>query len=459
MFRTTAGQPSPNPTAHLAGVGKGSVLPRSAARRAVGSAAVVSLGAVLAFTGTSTVHPVQAQAAPPLVAASSSDALADSWGIKVITSGAPGNNPWNDKSRVMSELRGLGVRHIRTPLFHNNKGQLAYLNTLGQQGITALLTMGRPDGQGGTVPQLVADAASVSNAVYEVEGSNEWDLRGGANWVSTIRGHQAALYAAMKANPAMRNKPVLGPSMGHEEDMAKLGDISGSLDIGNLHNYPGGQKPSVKIDRRMQLSKANRGNKPVAVSETGYHNYLQDTSTHLPASEAVAGAYYPRLVLENYKRGVRNVFSYQLLDNRPGQTGVVDNRESHFGLVRNDWSHKPAYDAMANFMSLVSDPGAGGFKAAPLSYAVTNAPSDLRQVLVGKRDGSHILFLWRDVSIWDPKARKNTPVASRTVNLNLGQRANLQMMRPSASALPFSASAGTSLQVPLGGEVVAITIR
>jgi len=417
-----------------------------------------ALSTALSFGTLSVVSPPPAGAAPPVVPAQSSDALANAWGIKVITTGAAGNNPWNDEARVTDALKGLGIRHIRTLLSPSNKNQITYLQRLQSAGITTLGTMGRPDGQGGSVAQLVAHAAKMPGAIYALEGSNEWDLRGGSNWVTEVKNHQKAMFAQINANPALANKIILGPSVGHQENMVKLGDVSPWIDRGNLHSYPGGREPSSRLDLKIADSKANRGSKPLIATETGYHNYMQNTSTHLPASESVAGVYYPRLVLEYWKRGMSNVFSYQLLDNRPGMTGIVQDRESYFGLIRNDWSRKPAYTAMANFQSLINDPG-GSFSPAPLSYSVTGGGSDLKQVLVAKRDGSHVLFLWRDVAIWDPKAERNLSVTNANLTLNLGKSASVSTIRPSTSRNPSSTVTGTSAKVSVGGEVVALTIR
>ena len=91
------------------------------------------------------------------------------------------NNHWDDHTRVLAAPQEMQVRHIRTELWANNKGQWAYLNQIRGAGITALLTMGRPNGLGGTVPQLVNVAATqVPNAIYAFEGANEvcrrdWD--------------------------------------------------------------------------------------------------------------------------------------------------------------------------------------------------------------------------------------------------------------------------------------------
>jgi len=93
------------------------------------------------------------------------------------------------------------------------------------------------------------------------------------------------------------------------------------------------------------------------------------------------------------------VYSDELVD----QGTSLTDREQRFGLLRNDWSPKPAYTAMRNLLALASDPGPS-FTRHVLAYGLAGAPSDLRQSLVQRRDGSYTLFLWRDDKIWDPKA-------------------------------------------------------
>jgi hypothetical protein len=204
------------------------------------------------------------------------------------------------------------------------------------------------------------------------------------------------------------------------------------------------------------MSAPTRGSKPVLSTETGYTTALHTKAGHRPATEAVSAVYYPRLLLEGMLRGMNHTFAFQLLE--PTRDASNTDYIDHLGIVRPDYTPKPAFYAMRNLMTLTSDPGAA-FTPGRLSYSVSNAPSDLKQLVFQKRDGSFMVFLWRDVSIWDPYALKSKPVARTTVNLNLDRSSTVSTFRPTTSASAESAATGTSVPVSLGGEVVALQIR
>ena len=410
----------------------------------------------LAFGGLSTTNSAPAEAALPTVKAQPADSLANGFGIKIETSKA--NNNWDDHARVISALQELRVRHIRTELWANNKGQWAYLNDIkAKTGATALFTMGRPNGLGGTVPQIVNVAATqVPNVIYAFEGANEWDRRSGSNWAAEVRAHQKNLYTQLKANPVTSKYKVFGPSVGGDDHYAQLGDVSQWLDAGNVHTYPGGMPPSNLLDSRLAASKVNRQAKPAVSTETGYHNALNCGCGHRPASEAASAVYYPRMVLEDMRRGLSNTFGFQLIEPTPdpGNKSYIPN----LGLIRYDWSRRPAFYAMRNLLTVMNDPGAG-FTTGSLTYGVTGGGSDLRQSLFQKRDGTFVLFLWRDVSVWNTKTLQPISVAKSNVTVNLGKSSTVGVIRPTTSATPQQTVTGSSVPVSLGGEVVALTIK
>src|SRR5437588_97453 len=78
--------------------------------------------------------------------------------------------------------------------------------------------------------------------------------------------------------------PVYGPSLVQSTSYSAAGDLSGSLDCGNLHPYPGGALPTAVLFTDLTLEKLVAGNKPVCVTESGYHNATSTTDGHLPAS-------------------------------------------------------------------------------------------------------------------------------------------------------------------------------
>ncbi len=434
---------------------------RSRKRLSRGRARLLATGTVLtvtalAFGGLSTTDSAPALAALPTVKAKPADSLANGFGIKIESSKA--NNHWDDHARVISALQELRVRHIRTELWANNKGQVAYLNDIkAKTGITALFTMGRPNNLGGTVPQIVNVAATqVPSVIYAFEGANEWDRRSGSNWAAEVRAHQKNLYTQLKANPVTKKYQVFGPSVGGDKHYSQLGDVSKWLDAGNLHTYPGGMPPSNMLDSRLAASKVNRQAKPAVSTETGYHNAVNCGCGHRPSSEAAAATYYPRMVLEDMRRGLSNTFGFQLIESKPDPE--KDSYITNLGLVRYDWSRKPAFYAMRNLLTLMNDPGAG-FTTGSLAYAVNGGGTDLRQMLFQKRDGTFVLFLWRDVSVWNTKTLKPISVAKSNVTVKLGKSSRVGVIRPSTSATPQQTVTGSSVPVSLGGEVVALTIK
>ncbi len=176
-----------------------------------------------------------------------------------------------------------------------------------------------------------------AGSVESVEGSNEWDINGTANWVTELTQRQKDLYQAAKANPATASLPVLSPALAFKWNYVPLGDLSQYADIANGHMYPGGYKPSNEVS---QITTAIRGSvpatKPLITTEAGYHNALNTTNGHLPVPEDVAGVYTPRVLLEHYLRGDKRVYTYELLDEFDDP--ALTNPEAHFGLLHRDFT-------------------------------------------------------------------------------------------------------------------------
>ena len=219
--------------------------------------------------------------------------------------------------------------------------------------------------------------------------------------------------------------------------------------------YPGGYQPSNEIS---QITTAIRGSipsKPLVTTEAGYHNALNTTNGHRPVPEDVAGVYPPRVLLEHFLRGEKRVYTYELIDefDDPGLT----NPEAHFGLLRRDWSPKPAYTAMKNLLGLLDDPGPS-FTPAAAPGQGHRLPGRREYVLTQKRNGQYVLLLWRDVSLYDPVTQQPQPVTPTNVTLQLAKGKNRQVYRPSEGTAPVTQTQGSSLPLQMDGSVTAITI-
>ena len=193
-------------------------------------------------------------------------------------------------------------------------------------------------------------------------------------------------------------------------------------------------------------------------TETGYHNGLATTGNHPPTSEEAAAIYMPRLFLEYFREGIARTFSYELVDENPDPS--LSEREDHFGLLRSDFSEKPAFTALHNLIAILEDPGPS-FTPGSLNYSVGGSQSDLRQLLLQKRDGSFYLALWRTSSIWDPVKRVALTAPASPVTLSFGQPIDsAAQFAPSSSSSPVSqfAAVGSSLTVSVGPQVTILKL-
>ena len=384
------------------------------------------------------------------------DQVVDSYGIGIHLPFL--DTPYADATKVADALSDLGVRHVRDDLFLDNPRQYAGIETVADRGIDFNLIMGRPDKPGRPADYVDTVAALPAGAVESVEGINEWDLFGAGrlDWATEVATWQQELYAETKADPATAHLPVLSPSMAFKWNYAALPDLSAWSDKANAHMYPGGYKPSNEISQITSALRTVVPSKPLVVTEAGYHNATSTTNGHLPVDEATAGEYLPRLLLEHVNRGHERVYSYELIDEfaDAGRT----NPEANFGLLRRDWSPKPAYTAMKNLLGLLSDPGPA-FTPEPVQLAAAGWPSDGRYLVTQKRDGSHVLLLWRDAQTWDPITRQPLPDPAAQVTYSFPETLDISVHRPSEGAAPTQQVRGSSVTVPMDGSVTAVTLR
>lgn len=415
------------------------------------------LAAVLAAAGAgaSLSSPPARALGLPQVEAVSAGSVVDGIGLGVHM--AYEDTPYVDASRVADALTDLGVRHVRDDLFLRDPEQYAALTTLAEAGIGIDLIMGRPSSSARSAEYVTTAATQLpAGAVESLEGPNEWDISGRAGWAEELRAFQSELFAAARANPATADLPVLAPALAFRRGYDTLGSMQGSSDVANGHLYTGGLPPSSQLDASLSQLRSVTGNQRVVYTETGYNNAVNTTSGHLPVPESVSATYMPRLVLEHASRGVERVYSYELIDEfeDPARTNI----EASFGLLRRDWTPKPAYHALRNLVDLLEEPGAPEHAAAPLALSIDGGGSDVRRLLTQRLDGTYVLLLWRDVSIYHPSSRTLLPVVPSPVTVTLEDSASIDVHRPTGSSSALAHVEGTSTTVALDGDVVALVI-
>jgi hypothetical protein len=371
-----------------------------------------------------------------------------------------GDTRYADFAMVRARLRELGVRWIRDGTCSLCPGYDDHLVELAQDGIRAQLIFGDPtEGEPWIDRELASIEQRLLPAVGALEGPNEYDGSPDPAWAASLRAWQQQLYFRVKATPVLRALPIVGPSLVKPESRAALGDLSGAMDVGNLHPYTGGLMPAAAfLDGERRLSAPTTRSKPLMATEAGFHTALRMApgANQPPVDETTQADYLTRLFLEHFAWGLRRTFSYELLDNKPDPGD--GEAELHFGLLRSDFTPKPSFVALRNLLAVLRLGGAQG-TADRLRLGLAGG-GDVRHLLLAQADGSFSLALWRDVSSWDRDARRPITVAPSTVTIRLGEAMDrAETIVPARSTTPTATVADPqTLRVPLRATPVVLRL-
>lgn len=354
---------------------------------------------LLAGCGSDATAPLEVLPQSNVVApARSADAFVHSIGVNLHLSyfQTPYGAGW--EMIIKPRLRELGVRHVRDKgSVTSNDGWMrtvyGRMNELAASGIKFDLILNPADNatdysSANHLDRLLQYARPV---VESFEGLNEHDLSGRPNWVAEVRTFQQAIWTKLKGNSTTSGLPIFGPSMGNVKNSPAVGDLSGYLNYAALHPYPGADRPMAVVPTNISYARSISGNRPLLATESGYHTALLWTGPHAPVTEDAMGRYIPRMYLDYFNAGFAKSYAYELID----QGTALDHRESAFGLLRADGTPKPAFTALKNLIAVLADPGPA-FTAGSLSYELTGDTTNVRRLLLQKRNGKFYLVLWHD---------------------------------------------------------------
>jgi hypothetical protein len=358
---------------------------------------------------------------------------------------------------LKQQLEASGIRHVRDgAVLQNdayNRTVYGRWRTLASFGVKFDVCF---DPRGSfkvpTADGIAQVLALAGGAVESIEGPNELDISKKPAWIDVARSYQQALFEAGKQTPAAANLIFIGPSMAFVKNAPRVGDISAYVTHGNLHTYAGGGMPDSLYAKQAAQATAMYGNKPLIVTETGYHNAMHNRGSQPPVSEAAGAKYIPRAYFQAFNAGIERTYLYEFFDewSDPDQT----NQEAHFGLVRNDGTQKPAFVAIRNMISILRDKSNASTTAAAstLSLAMTGETNSLAHTLLCKRDGVYYLALWQEVSSYDTKAQADLVVPPNNVTISFPKafhKANLyDPLNSSAPVQQWGRAAKYDVQVP-----------
>ena len=351
---------------------------------------------------------------------------------------------YGDWPRIVARLQELGVRNIRDGIYANptqqwhdwNERYYSAVQLAASHGMRFTFVVNPPGVGTGTLDQLLDVAGGrLRNAAEALEAPNEMDKYvGGARWPRALSSYERQLHQKAKARPSTRSLPILGPSFATLQGPSLVGSLRGVVDVGNIHPYTGGLSPNPDhIKSELKRARITARGKPVWATEVGFHNAMHSRSAdnQAPVSERTAAIYLLRTFLEQFRAGIRRTFAYELIDEKPDPRGR--DAEQHFGLLRNDFSRKPAFNALRNLLTIVGRQRHSG-RLQPLRIRISRSDRDVRRLVLQKADGSYIVALWRLSSVWDIKHRRTLHVRSQRVSVGLPKAARVSVADPAHRA-------------------------
>jgi len=388
--------------------------------------------------------------------AASAGAFADSVGVNVHVTYS--DTAYASFERVRGALLWLGARHVRDGVVLDRPDQVERLLALGRDGIRATMISGAP---GIDLERVLEVLRRIRPVLAAVEGPNEFDAQGGRDWPEQLRRYQRRLYDAVRSDATLRRLPVFGPTFIEHDSRRALGDLRGALDRGNLHPYPGGGPPEPSLESERRLAAVVSGNEPLVATENGYHNAVRGPGSAQPGvSEAVAAEYAPRLYLSAFAVGIERTYWYELLDQRPDPEQREP--ESSFGLFREDGTPKPAAQAIRALLRVTRDhTGGEGAAGNDLEVSVRAGGVPVERLLLAKRDGSHVLALWRPVRVDDDATLAQLRASPRMAEVSFAEPVDrVAVHRPSRPDAAVERRRDTrEVRVPLAGDAVLLEIR
>ena len=372
---------------------------------------------------------------------------------------------YGDFALVEKELCSIGIRHVRDGAHLQNAGYNKVLyerwNELGKCDVRFDAILDPRSNLGPITTELLAKIDALSGHTIEsFEGANEMDVSGIPDWALAVRNFQTTLHKAALSLPSSEGIAVLAPSLAFASHGNEFGGPMIEADKGNLHPYPAGKMPSVIFPEQTDLARNIFGGRQIVITESGYHNALNDHHDQPPVSERAAAKYIPRLFLENFTRGIPRTYLYEFLD-EAADPGLSDN-QLHWGLVRADGTEKPAYLSIKRLIAEVSDT-AEPVHLQQLAWSIAPADESIHHLLLQKLNGDFDLILWREVSSFDLGSLTDIDKEPASSELTLSMKARrLTLYKPVEQSEPietYSNAARIRIAIPDHPLVIAISFK
>jgi len=137
--------------------------------------------------------------------------------------------------------------------------------------------------------------------------------------------------------------------------------------------------------------------------------------------------------------------------------------QANYGLVRYDWTYKPAAVAIKNLFIILSD-STSNFAGGSLDFDFKGNLTNIHWSLLEKKDSSFYIIIWQEVNSFDLQTQKdiNNSYVAVNVTLNTNGYTQGQVYRPLYGFLPIqsfnNASGLKNIQLEVPDEVLILRL-
>ena len=345
----------------------------------------------------------------------SSDSIADSVGVNVHLHYT--DTPYSNFPLVEKLLTDMHVRHIRDGLIDTKWDEFYKRhNALGALGIHCVYVTSPKQSD----DLLTAYPQRVHQDFEGFEAPNEYNNSGDSHWPETLQSFLPRLQQiAKRSTPSNGAALLIGPSLTQPDAYPKTNGFQRYFEYANLHNYLAGRNPGTpgwggggygSINWNLNLARSAWGSSPVMTTEIGY---TTDLANKQGIPEDVEAKYMPRLILEQLLHQIRRTYIYELIDVGP----KVSKNDAAFGLVRNDGTRKPAFNALKSLIQITADHD-GVPDLEDLSFQLSGDTKDVHHLLARRSEGSYLLFFWVEQPSFDPDSKAKREVAKKQITFS-----------------------------------------
>jgi hypothetical protein len=306
----------------------------------------------------------------------------------------------------------------------------------------------------GTYPH---DVIAGIEAINEADNVGIWGSTFASAWQTNATNSANAIATWRAANPTWSDVPRIGPTLINLANTSTLGTgLASVIDASNHHPYSGGVSPESKTAQEAGEQTKLAPGKPIWLTEWGFHTLPASNSPHNGVSETAQAIYVLRGYLEAFRAfGKTGKYAlYEFLDQFVSGTG-----EAHFGLLRFDYTWKPALTGLQRMIAAFADPARPKMRPDVLAYEAKrgtaqtarfglNAPSMRYTQPMRAPDGATIKqAIWQPVDVFNWSTQQDLTATPRTASYRFDAPVSMNVLDPIA---------GTSYDI--GGRFIQIPV-